>query len=525
MRKASRAAAGVGTLLVGVALAGVPGTAAAQGQAKITWESCEQARVAQAPGTYSCATYRVPIDHDNAALGTMDLALMRREANKPDQKLGSLFLNPGGPGASGVTMPMSADQFFEPAVLDRFDIIGFDPRGVGDSTPLRCFTTSEDAEDVQARLVPVPSTRQEISDALSTYRDYGEFCQRNAGSLLEHMSTQDVARDLDVLRDAVGDEKLNYVGFSYGTLLGATYANLFPDRVRTMVLDGNVDPALRTSDGLRYDQQRAEGFEHALDAFLTECAKARTQCAFGEGNPRQKFDELLRGIRQQPVNLPDGSSVDLNSFISGIGGTLYSPSSFAGLAEDLQQLYGVVKPPPNTAPKVVNARDLGTLLNPKQKVHHDVRPESEYTSDDSYFAVNCADKPFGYPSGQLPEIAARWEKTAPAFGRFQAFADPAACPLWKGGKETYRGPWNAATENPVLVVGNYYDPATRYEFSKRMADELGYSRLLSVNAFGHCILGDSGGVDRAVSDYLVNLTVPPRGKVYQPDTRPFDAPQ
>ncbi|MBK1782895.1 alpha/beta fold hydrolase [Prauserella sp. ASG 168] len=515
----------VGALLAGIAFAGVPATASAQGPAKVEWEACDDARTAQDPGPYSCAEYRVPIDHDNAALGTLDLALMRRAANKPDQKIGSLFLNPGGPGASGTTMAMSAEHYFEPAVLDRFDIIGFDPRGVGDSTPLRCFTTDEDAEEVQSRLVSVPTTRQQISDALSTYRDYGQFCERNAGPLLQHMSTRAVARDLDLLRQAVGDDTLNFAGFSYGTLLGATYANLYPDKVRTMVLDGNVDPSARTTDSLRHDRQRAEGFEHALNGFLTECGKAGKECAFGDGEPRRKFDELLESIRAEPVDLPDGSPVDLNAFVGGVGGALYSPTAFRGLAQDLQELYSVVKPPPGTEPKTVRAGDLDTLLNPEDDPRHDGLTDSEYTSDDAFFAVNCADKRFSHTLGDLPGIAGSWERDAPLFGRYQAFADPAACPQWKGGTDAYRGPWNAATENPVLVVGNYYDPATRYSFAQRMADELGYARLLSVDAFGHCSLGSASGVDRAVSDYLVNLTVPPRGKVYQPDSRPFEAPQ
>ncbi|PXY22921.1 peptidase [Prauserella muralis] len=516
----------VGALVAGAALAGAP---AASGEVAapptVSWGQCgpEVSVPADSASKYSCATYRVPIDHDNAALGTIDLTLLRRAADKPKEKIGSLFLNPGGPGGPGRDLPLAAEHIFEPAVLDRFDIVGFDPRGVGESNPLRCFTTTEDASEVHARMVPVPRTRQEISDALSTYRDYGDFCARNAGSLLQHMSTEDVARDLDLLRGAVGDATLNYVGFSYGTMLGAVYTNLFPGKVRTMVLDGNVDPALRTSNGLRYDRERAQGFEAALDAFLTRCAESRPRCAFGDGDPRRKLDELAASLRDKPVTLPDGTRIDFGSFVSGVGGALYAPAAFPGLAEDLQELYGVVRPPEGSGPKTVRAGDLDTLLDPVANVRHDVRPDSAYTSDDSYFAVNCADKRFRHDSGRLPEIAAEWERESPLFGRYQAFADPAACPLWTGGTESYRGPWNKPTENPVLVIGNYYDPATRYEYAKRMADELGFARLMSVNAFGHCILGDAGSVDRAVADYLVNLTVPPAEKVYQPDKQPFAA--
>ncbi|WP_106181167.1 alpha/beta hydrolase [Prauserella shujinwangii] len=519
-------------LIVGAAPVAVPGSAAAAfpGAAQapsVSWGPCTQDIVGGVPaeqrGKYSCATYRVPVDHDNAALGTLDLALMRRAANKPDQRIGSLFLNPGGPGGPGRTLPLAADEFLEPTVLDRFDVIGFDPRGVGASTPMRCFTTAEDADELFSRAVPAPRSLRQITDTLAAYRDYGSFCERNGGALLRHMSTADVARDLDRLRAAVGDDRLSYVGFSYGTLLGATYANLFPDRARALVLDGNVDPALRTGDGLRYDRERADGFQHALDEYLEACERARDRCAFSEGNPARKFRQLLERLRERPVNLPDGTVVNFSSFVGGVGGALYSPAAFTGLAEDLQQLYEVAYPPEKPKLKAVTGRDLGTLLEPAVDPRHDVRPDSAYRADDAYFAVNCADKPFRNGQDSVPELAGQWEGESPVFGRYQAFADPAGCPAWPSGTGAYRGPWNAETEHPVLVIGNYHDPATQYAFAERMADQLGHARLLPVDAFGHCILGSSSGVDKAVADYLVNLTVPEPGVVYEPDEQPFAA--
>ncbi len=523
----------VGILVAGAVPAGVPAATADTGAADVAavaaveWGPCTEDTQAMLPaetaGQYSCGTYRVPIDHDNAALGTIDLALLRRAADEPGRRIGSLFLNPGGPGGPGRTMPIAAESFLEPRVLDRFDVVGFDPRGVGESAPLRCFTTGEDSSEVFSRAVHVPQTLREISDTLATFRDYGGFCERNAGSLLRHMSTKDVARDLDLLRAAVGDAKLNYVGFSYGTLLGATYANMYPENTRALVLDGNVDPELRTGDGLRYDRERARGFEYALDAFLDACKRAAPRCAFGEGSPRQKFDELLRRVREKPVKLPDGTKVDLSTLVNGVGGALYSPGAFTGLAEDLQKVYGVAVPSANTKLTALTGRDIGTLLNPPSNVRHDVRPDSAYTGHDSYFAVNCSDKSFRHTQDRLPVLAGEWERKSPVFGRYQAFADPAGCPVWPGGTDAYRGPWNGETEQPVLVIGNYYDPATQYRFAERMADQLGHARLLSVDAFGHCILGDSDGVDKAVGDYLVNLTVPPPGQVYEPNERPFAA--
>ncbi|WP_026361487.1 alpha/beta hydrolase [Amycolatopsis nigrescens] len=529
----------VGVLVAGTALLGLPVAAQAEQVAQadgpqaaqvgatppVEWGPCAEGTVPpDQTGSFSCATYRVPIDHDDATLGTIDLGLLRRAATKPDQKVGSLFLNPGGPGGPGMTMPVSAASFFNPEVMDRFDLIGFDPRGVGTSNPLRCFTTAEDANDVFGAQVGVPVTRQEISGTLASYRDYGQFCERNGGALLHHMSTKDVVRDLDVLRAAVGDQKLNFVGFSYGTLIGSTYANMFPKNSRALVIDGNVDPALRTSDGLQYDRERARGFEVALDGFLAKCKEVAERCAFSPGQPREKFDELRTALREKPVTLPDGTEIDLSRFVGAVGGALYSPAAFISLAKDLQSLYDVLNPPDGQVQRFT-AEDLPTLTKAVRGTKFDSLPDSPYNSDDSYLGVNCSDKKFGDDQEQVPSVAAAWEKESPTFGRSQAFSDPAGCPVWPvKDADAYRGPWNRSTENPVLVVGNFYDPATQYEFSKRMADQLGYSRLLSVDAFGHCILGDSAGVDKATADYLIDLKVPAPGQVFQPDVQPFTAP-
>ncbi|MGW4528782.1 alpha/beta hydrolase [Amycolatopsis sp. NPDC004378] len=525
----------VGVLVTGISLAGTADVAAAApgaapepavvgATAAVSWGACSADTLKQVPadqaGYYSCARYRVPIDHDNAALGTIDIALLRRAARTPDNRVGSLFLNPGGPGGSGLRMPISGHNYFQPAVLDRFDLIGFDPRGVGQSNPLRCFTTKEDADQVFGAQIPVPLSRTEISGTLAGYRDYGQFCKNNAGSLLSHMSTKDVVRDLDTLRAAVGDQKLTYAGFSYGTLIGATYAAMFPKQTRAIVIDGNVDPALRTGDGVQYDRERAQGTEIALDAFLDKCHEVEAACAFGAGDPRAKFDELREHLREQPITIPGNAPTDLNAFTSSVASVLNRRSAMAKLGRDLQALYDVIHPSGAQA-QALRATQLEVIGQSRQGLA-DQNPDSPYTSDDSYFAVNCSDKPFRIKQEQVPDIAAKWERESRTFGRYQAFADTAGCPVWPAKKpDVYRGPWRAKTDVPVVVVSNYYDPATQYKFGQRMAAELGNSRLLSVDAFGHCILGGALGVDKAVADYLIDLEVPADGQVFQPDTPPF----
>ncbi|TDV42636.1 alpha/beta hydrolase [Actinophytocola oryzae] len=507
-----------------------PEAASAKAPAPVTWHQCAPGDLAGVPAAelpqYSCADYAVPLNHDRPNQGTINIAMMRRAADDQAARIGSLFINPGGPGGSGFALPKSGRAIFEPQVLDRFDLIGFDPRGVARSTPLRCFATEEDADQVFGRMAPLPVTAQEERTTLRAIKDYGQFCARFAGPLLEHMATKDVARDLDVMRQAVGDAKLNYVGFSYGTLLGATYVNMFPNRTRAIILDGNVDPTLRLLDGVEYDRQRTGGFEIALDGFLSRCDSAGAGCSFG-GGARHKYDSLRNYLRHQgPITLSDGTVVDEAAMTGTVASALYSPSVFTQLADLLQELWAAISPSAEAARSAPAA--TGATLRTLQaagRPRADLLPDTPYTSDDSYLAVNCADKPFDNRPSEVPAIADRWERQMPDFGRYQAWSDPALCPSWPvKDADAFRGPWNRRTDNPVLVFGNYYDPATQYEFAKRMSRQLGNARLVSVDSFGHCILGDSSCTDVIAADFLVDLEVPGPGTVCHPDVQPFPAP-
>lgn len=530
-RRTLRNIAVVATLVAGSIGAVLPGTAAAepdtQAVAPVTWGPCAPGDISNVPpaeqSKFSCANYVVPLNHDRPRQGTINLALMRRAANDQANRIGSVFLNPGGPGGSGYRLPTVGAQIFEPAVLDRFDLIGFDPRGVARSTPLRCFATQEDANSVFRRMVALPFTRQEKRDTIAANRDYGQFCERFAGPLLEHMSTEAVARDLDILRAAVGDRQLTYVGFSYGTLLGATYVNLFPNRARAIILDGNVDPKLRLLDGLEYDRQRTRGFELALDAMLTTCDTVGARCAFSDGNPRAKFDELRTYLRETgPIALPDGNVLTLTSLTGISGGALYSIQSLAPLAELLQTAYDVIHPSATGRKAAVSSDTVRALQANANRVKRDLFPDTPYTSDDSYAAVNCTDKPFAHRPNEVPSIADRWEREMPTYGRFLAWGDPMVCSIWPlDNPDAYRGPWNRRTPNPVMVIGNYYDPATQYEFARRMSRQLGNTYLLSVDSFGHCILGDSTCADRIAANYLIELRLPGPGTICHPDIQPF----
>ncbi|MCP2247491.1 alpha/beta hydrolase [Lentzea aerocolonigenes] len=519
----------VSALALGTVVSGL-GAASAQPEASSTtrpaaWGPCAADVLAEIPAAQrdkvSCAVQQVPVDHSRPRGDKTGIIMMKRPALDPSKKIGSLFINPGGPGGAGLIYSAYGSSFFTPEILEKFDLIGFDPRGVGRSAPLRCFRTQEEADAVNDGWFALPITKDEIASSIRQSKAYTDYCKINAGPLLNFMSTEAVARDLDVMREAVGDKQLTYVGFSYGTLLGATYTNIFPQKSRALVLDGNVDPQLRLTNGAQYDRERARGFEIALDAMLKRCDTVGVaKCAFA-GDARKKFDAIRENLRKGPTTLPNGQQVTLTQLVGTTSSNLYSPSTFKNLTALLQALH-VAQNPSAATLGVQSVVDVPKLNNLGGRADVRALPDTPYTADDSYYAVNCTDKPFTKSTRNWAATAAKWEKESPTFGRYQAASDLLTCATWPTRHpDRWIGPWNRKTKNPVVVVGNYYDPATQYLFAQRMAKELGNARLISVDAFGHCILGDSAGADAAVTRYLVDLTPPVNGSVYQPNVQPF----
>ncbi|HKG57643.1 MAG TPA: alpha/beta fold hydrolase, partial [Candidatus Limnocylindrales bacterium] len=346
------------------------------------------ARWADCGSGFQCATVNVPTDYANPGAGSLNLSLVQLPARDPAHRIGSLFVNPGGPGGSGIDLVRDGSDAFPAGVLARFDLVGFDPRGVNLSSPVRCV----DNLDNHVALDPSPDDPRELKALVDDARSFAAACGRRNGDELGHVSTEDVARDLDLLREAVGDDKLTYLGFSWGTLLGATYADLFPDRVRAMALDGAVDPALPL-DKVRGDQ--AVGFETALRHFLDDCAE-RPECGLrGSGGPAAVFDRLMARIDAAPlpaIRLRDRRKVGPGLAWAAVTGALYSEAGWSSLEAALAD---------------AQRGDGSLFLAMSDPLNGRDRNGSYRNQIDAYAANTCAD----YPA---PDDVADYTKLADA---------------------------------------------------------------------------------------------------------------
>lgn len=470
----------------------------------LRWRSCG--------GGFQCTRARVPLDYGAPGGTTISLALIRLPATDRQHRIGSLFVNPGGPGLSGVQLVRQEGRFLVTApVRARFDIVGFDPRGVGSSTPVHCYPNAA-AEARGVGSLPAFPTRTGVAAYFRAFDRFDARCRQRAATLLSHVSTADVARDLDLLRRAVGDRKLTYDGVSYGTFLGEVYANLFPQNVRALVLDGVLNPVAWStgrpaSRSLPFSFRigSAQGAEATLHQFFRTCAAATSACAFSRGGPARKFAVLVGKAKAgrlmaggQQLSWPYLDEVTLSS--------LYSPLAWPQLAAGLQQLWAGLPSAPSA---------LGQL-------RAQVAPLGNYPNGtDAYAAVSCADTTNPRTDAAWRRAAAAGDRTAPYFGDIWTYSS-AACAAWRGpAADRYTGPWNARTASPVLVIGNRFDPATPYAGARFVAGLLPRARLLTLNGYGHTAVGKSACIDRARDTYLVTLRLPARGKVCQPDLAPF----
>ncbi|WP_440103753.1 alpha/beta hydrolase [Streptosporangium sp. H16] len=453
------------------------------GRASLGWEECGDG--------FECAKLPVPLDHAKPDGEKIELSVIRLPAS--GDRIGSILLNPGGPGASGVKYARGARTAVSKAVRDRFDIVGFDPRGVGGSAPVRCLSTSE--LDTYVGLDSSPDSPGEVTMLEEGSRRFASGCQARSGRLLPHVGTIDAARDMDLLRAAVGDSRLTYLGKSYGTQLGAAYADLFPTRVRALVLDGAVDPSLSP---LEMNTAQARGFEVALDAFLGDCLTA-TDCPFrgSVGSARAEIAALLRRADTAPLTngTGDGRTVTEAWTTLGLITPLYDRQAWPVLRQALGRAL----------------KGDGTTLLRLADLLIDREANGEYTNQtESNLAVNCVDAPYPRDSAAYATAARESAKDAPLFGAYVMWSS-LPCAYWpaKGGP---RAKIDAPGAPPIMVVGTERDPATPYQWSEALASQLSSGVLVGFDGDGHtAYLTGSECVDRLVDDYLIDLTVPKDG--------------
>ena len=484
--------------------------------APIAWSDCGDG--------FQCADVPVPLDYDRPSDGTITLALLRLPAADPAQRKGSLFVNPGGPGGSGVDAVRSGGKAYPQELRNAYDLVGFDPRGVVGSTPLRCFDNDEDALAAQHRQ-KFPVTAADVVEWQRVDRLFADACTAHAGPILSHMSTANVARDLDLLRRAVGDTRLNYLGYSYGTYLGMTYANMFPATVGAFVLDGVLDPVeWSTGNGATSRTQpftmrigSAKGSEDTLDQFLTLCDQVGDRCALS-GNARARYEALLERAKAHPIPYP-GLPEYLMTYPAILGATLnglYTPR-WAGTAEFLAQL----EAQPQATAAAAAASSVGAPVPAGRSLAFGDYPQFEASA-----AVPCSETDNPTSFSAWPRAAEKEARRFPHFGALWTW-DSTICSIWPArDADRYTGPWRATTSNPVLVVGNDYDPSTPYEGALAVSRLLKNARLLTYAGWGHSAYLKAGNacIDEAVTRYLVDHTLPARNAVCQPQGTPFDAP-
>ncbi|MEO7015940.1 MAG: alpha/beta hydrolase [Leifsonia sp.] len=453
----------------------------------LVWKSCSTGK--------QCTTVKAPLDWKNPSTGEVELALIRQPAKGTKQ--GSLLVNPGGPGASGYDfIKDSVGYATDSRLQSNFDIVGFDPRGVGRSSAVKCYGPTQ-MDDFLYSITP--GTRGSdgwIAASAKSSKDFADACKQNSGALLEHVDTVSAARDLDLLRATLGDKKLNYLGYSYGTYLGAIYADLYPGKTGRLVLDGALDPA---ASNFEVTKVQSQGFESALRAYLADCLKQK-KCPFAgtvDGAMKTIAAELA-SVEQSPIRNSDGRELGANTLVTAIIYPLYDAKSWPYLSDMFSSVMkGDASFAFTLADAYNNRQQNGTYGD---------------NSTEAFMAINCLDYSYDDSPATMRAQAAELAQAAPVIGPYLAYGD-IGCANWPYKSTFDRGPIAATGSAPIVVVGTTNDPATPYVWAKNLAGELQNGHLLTYKGQGHTAYNKSNScVNDSVDDFLLNGTLPTAGK-------------
>jgi pimeloyl-ACP methyl ester carboxylesterase len=465
------------------------------------WTSCR--KIAQ------CASAELPRSYERPHGATIKVALLRIRAAEPRRALGSIFVNPGGPGGSARDLAAEARLFLPPSILDRFTIVGVDPRGVGGSTPLQCFTSRARETRTLAPFTatPFPYTRGQQHSWIAAARELGRACSTTGRAVASAMDTTNDALDMDVLRRAVGDRRLTYIGESYGTYLGLVYANMFPGRVRALVLDGIVDPQAwagtpRTADIPLFQRMGASQASYrVLVKLLALCrAAGRARCSFASSSTTGGFARLAGALRARPLHLsaPGVRPVMFSyaNLISDTGQWLRQPAGYRGLFPELTDLE-----------RLLHGGSGPGLVRSLLRLHDQLLPPAGYDSVlEASSGVLCTDGLAARRAASWPAAAAAAARRTPYFGASGAWVTvQCARNTWTAQDPyVYRGPFDHRTSAPLLVIGAWWDPVTSYASAVAVAREMPGSRLVSSDSWGHTALLTGACVDNTTWAYLLH---------------------
>ncbi len=457
-----------------------PKTLAGYYAQEINWKNCHQ--------DFQCANLAVPIDYSKLSTGTFEIALLKYEA-RTSKKLGSLIVNPGGPGGSGVDYAYAAEYIFSPAILDRYDIVGFDPRGVSRSAPIRCLNDKElDANNYSDSK---PDNEKEFQQILIDTKKYVEIC-KDKNMHLTAYSTANVARDMDILREALGDKQLNYMGKSYGTYLGTLYAQFFPDKVGRLVLDGAVDP---TISNFQQTLTQAIGFDQAFSSFTKDCA-SKKNCLLPKGKNQAiaEMQKLFAQAAKKPLPIKSSKrTLSETMMVLGTASAMYDNATgwpkLRKAIKEAQNGYGDKFL--ELADEYTGRRNDGSY------------PNNEF---DSGAVIDCLDIDEPRTVSQIKRDAKSFAEQAPLFGPYLAYGG-LTCKYFGQSQEVTVA--RTMTTNPIVIIGTTGDPATPYEWAQGLNKLLTNSVLLSLTGEGHTGQGQGNAcVDKQIDDFYLTGKVP-----------------